>query len=71
MIASETYQTTGCSNGSIGTFFFTDCGNRMYTNSNNDMKYHGALCPKCLSEGKQVVLYLRGTKEAKEIVNHE
>ena len=55
----ETYQVTPSVNGQ-GTFFFTDCGNRMYS-VNNWETYHGYICPKC---GK--VLYIRGSKEANE-----
>lgn len=61
----ETYQTTPEKNGK-GIFFFTDCGNRMYYVDNDPMKYHGCLCPKCLYQGKQVTLYIRGSKEANE-----
>ena len=66
----ETYQTTPEKNGK-GTFFFTDCGNRMYHISNDPMKYHGYLCPKCFMQGKQVTLYIRGSKEAEEYLNNE
>lgn len=63
-----TYQTTNEINMK-GTFFFTDCcGNRMYSVSNNPMAYHGKLCPKCFCDGKQVTLYMRGTKEANEVM---
>lgn len=61
----ETYQTTPEKNGK-GTFFFTDCGNRMYYIGNDPMKYHGCLCPACFYKGKQVTLYIRGSKEANE-----
>ena len=56
----ETYQATPSVNGQ-GTFFFTDCGNRMYSIRNDYETYHGCICPKC---GK--TLYIRGSKEAKE-----
>lgn len=64
----ETYQVTKNKNGD-GTFFFTDCGNQMYSVKNDDMAYHGCFCPKCLSKGKQVILYIRGSKEANEYWN--
>lgn len=60
----ETYQVTEEKNGN-GTFFFTDCGNRMYS-TKGEMAYHGKLCPKCFLKGKQVTLYIRGSKEANE-----
>lgn len=60
----ETYQVTSEKNGN-GTYFFTDCGNRMYS-IKGGIAYHRYLCPACLCRGKQVVLYLRGTKEANE-----
>lgn len=60
----ETYRIIPEKNGH-GTFFFTDCGNRMYS-VNGKMAYHGVLCPKCFSHGKQVILYIRGSKEANE-----
>lgn len=56
----ETYQTTPSKDGH-GTFYFTDCGNRMYS-VRSDMAYHGKMCPKC---GK--TLYIRGSKEANEL----
>lgn len=56
----ETYQATNEKHGN-GTFFFTDCGNRMYSVQNDYEAYHGCICPKC---GK--TLYMRGTKEANE-----
>lgn len=57
-----TYQTTPEKYGN-GTFFFTDCGHRMYS-VRNDMAYHGCLCPGCLYTGKQTVLYIQGSEEA-------
>lgn len=60
----ETYRVSSSSNG-YGTFFFTDCGNRMFS-VKGEMAYHGILCPKCFQEGKQVTLYIRGSKEANE-----
>lgn len=53
----ETYQITPAKNDT-GTFYFTDCGNRMYSVKGN-MAYHGKICPKC---GR--TLYIRGSKEA-------
>lgn len=61
----ETYRTTPSVNGK-GTFFFTDCGNRMYS-VNDAMAYHGRLCPKCFYNGKHVTLYMRGTDEANNL----
>lgn len=53
-----------------GMFFYTDCcGNRMYSVSNDEMKYHGRLCPKCFWNGTYTTLYLRGTPEATEVMN--
>lgn len=60
----ETYRVTLEKNGQ-GTYFFTDCGNRMYS-INNEMAYHGKLCPSCLCKGKRVTLYIRGSKESNE-----
>ena len=54
----ESYQATPEKHGR-GTFYFTDCGNRMYS-VKDDMAYHGKLCPKC---GR--TLYIRGSKELK------
>lgn len=64
----ETYQATPEKNGN-GTFFFTDCGNRMYSVSNDVMAYQGCLCPGCLYKGKQTTLYMRGSKEANDYWN--
>ena len=64
MIEMETYQATPEKHGN-GTYFFTDCGNRMYS-VKDDMAYHGCLCPSCLSKGIQRTLYIRGSKEANE-----
>lgn len=58
-----TYQITPEKHGQ-GTFFFTDCGHKMYSINNNNRQYHGCLCPGCLNKGKQVTLYIRGSKEA-------
>lgn len=59
-----TYQTIPENHGN-GTFFFTDCGHKMYS-VRNHMAYHGCLCPGCLLKGKRVTLYIRGSKEANE-----
>lgn len=53
---SETYQFASEANGK-GTFYYTDCGNRMYSVCGPDA-YHKKICPKC---GK--VLLMRGTKD--------
>ena len=63
----ETYRVTQEANGN-GTFFFTDCGNRMYS-VRDEMAYHGCLCPACFYRGKQVTLYIRGSKEANEYLD--
>lgn len=60
----ETYRVLPEENGN-GTFFFMDCGNKMYS-IKGEMAYHGCLCPACFWKGKQVTLYIRGSKEANE-----
>ena len=62
----ETYQATPEKHGR-GTYFFTDCGNTMYSIRNDYMAYHGCYCPKCFLNGKKTILYLRGTKEGLEV----
>lgn len=52
----ETYQTTPSKNGK-GTFFFTDCGNTMYS-VNDAYAYHKKLCPNC-----HKTLLMRGTSD--------
>ena len=59
-----TYQATSEKNGK-GTFFFTDCGHRMYS-VKDEMAYHGCLRPDCFWKGIHRVLYIRGSKEANE-----
>lgn len=59
-----TYRTAPEVNGH-GTFFFTDCGHKMYS-IKNEMAYHGCLCTGCLYNGVQRTLYIRGSKEANE-----
>lgn len=56
---TESYQATPEKHGR-GTFYFTDCGNQMYS-VKDDMAYHRKECPKC---GR--TLYIRGSKEWKE-----
>lgn len=68
MNSAETYQYVESTDGK-STFYFTDCGNRMFYIDKDPMKYHGCLCPKCFMEGKHVTLYLRGTPEANKIWN--
>ena len=63
----ETYRVTPEANGN-GTFFFTDCGHKMYS-VRDEMAYHGCLCPACFYRGKQVTLYIRGSKEANEYLD--
>lgn len=58
----EIYQTSPDQHGN-GMFFFTECGNLMYSVSNDPMTYHGKLCPKCAAEGEQVTLYIAGSEE--------
>lgn len=65
----KTYAATPEANGN-GTYFFTDCGNRMYS-VRDEMAYHGCLRPGCLYRVKQVTLYIRGSKEANEYWNKE
>lgn len=69
MKQAETYRYTP-SEGQ-GMFFFTDCGNRMYSASNDPMRMHGRLCPKCFMQNRYVTLYLRGTKEANAVIEAE
>ena len=57
-----TYQTTPEKHGN-GTFYFTDCGHRMYS-VKGVTAYHGCLCPACLNKGILRTLYIRGSKEA-------
>lgn len=69
--AEATYQYRPSENGQ-GLFFYTSCcGNRMYSVSNNPMRYHGCLCPKCLWDNKSVTLYLRGTPEGIRVFENE
>lgn len=56
----ETYQTTPEKHGR-GTYYFADCGNRMYSVC-DAMAYHGKMCPKC---GR--TLYIRGSEEANKL----
>lgn len=57
-----TYQVIEEKHGN-GTFFHTDCGHEMYS-VKSENAYHGCLCPGCLYNGKETVLYIRGSKEA-------
>lgn len=66
--AAETYRYSPEKNGK-GTFFYTDCGNVMYS-VNDHITYHGKLCPKCFWQGKLVTLYIRGSEEAKELLQN-
>lgn len=67
-MSKATYQYLEEAHGE-GMFFYTDCcNNRMYSIDNDIMRYHWCLCPKCFWEGKTTVLYLRGTKEADEVM---
>ena len=60
-IKTAVYNTSPEINGN-GTFFFTECGHKMYS-IKDDMAYHGCLCPSCLTKGKQTILYKIGSKE--------
>lgn len=63
-----TYTTREEAHGK-GMFFYTRCcGNRMYSVRNDPMLYHGAYCPKCYWEGKNIILYMTDTEEAKDIL---
>lgn len=62
-----TYQTTPCVSGK-GTFYFTDCCHNTMYSVRDEMAYHEKLCPRCFMNGKYVTLYLRGTKEANEVI---
>lgn len=63
-----TYATSSEKNGH-GTFYFTDCGHRLFDISRGPEAYHGYLCPGCLCKGIQTTLYMRGSEEAKKILN--
>lgn len=60
----ETYQHSPSTCGR-GTFYFTDCRNRMYSVRDSEA-YHGCLCPKCFWSNKNKTLLMRGTPEANE-----
>ena len=62
----ETYQTTPSKNGK-GTFYFTDCGHRMYSVKGPEA-YHGCICPGCRCKNINTVLYIRGSEEANKII---
>ncbi len=62
----ETYRVTPEASGK-GTYFFTDCGHRMYS-VRDKMAYHGKLCPACFYNGKITTLYIRGSEEANELM---
>ena len=56
-IEKATYKTRPSINGK-GTFFYTSCcGNRMFS-VKDKWAYDGCYCPKCLWNGKYVVLRL-------------
>lgn len=67
---SETYLCCVEKHGR-GMFFFTDCGAMIYSVKAVPDLYHGCLCPKCANEGKEVTLYLKGTKEGNEVMVRE
>lgn len=64
------YDTTPEKNGN-GTYFFTDCGHRMFSVFNDPEVYHGCLCPGCFYKGKETVLYMHGSKEANAYIKEE
>lgn len=45
-----------------GTFFFTDCGHRMYS-VKQETAYHGCLCPACLMNNVYTILYQHGSDQ--------
>lgn len=58
----ETYAFTPEANGN-GTYFFTDCGNRMYS-VRDEMAYHGCLCPACfIEENKLLYIFVAVKKQ--------
>lgn len=63
----DTYQTT-TSKDSVGTFYFTDCGHKIYSRKGPEA-YHGKLCPRCLCKGVRTTLYIRGSEEANKIMD--
>lgn len=60
-----TYQATPEKHGN-GTFFFTDCGYRMYS-VKDEMAYHGCYCPACLNKGVYRVLIFVAAKKQMNI----
>ena len=61
----RTYRVLPCKSGE-GTFFYTDCGHKMYS-VDNEMTYHGKLCPACFQKNIYTTLYLRGTEESNKL----
>ena len=53
----ETYRVSPSTGKEGGTFYFTDCGNRMYS-LRGEMAYHRKICPKC---GR--ILFMRGVED--------
>ena len=51
-----------------GMFFYTSCcGNKMYSVSNNENKYHGVLCPRCYNiKNISCILFKTGSKEEEQ-----
>ena len=65
----STYRYLQEANGH-GIFVQTDCcDNRMYSVSNDPMRYHGRLCPKCFMKNRYVTLYMRGTADGIRVFN--
>lgn len=58
-----TYQATPEVHGK-GYYFYTSCGHELYS-VKDEMAYHGCLCPACFAHGRETVLYMHGSKEAK------
>lgn len=64
---SEYYVAVPEVNGK-GTFFFTECGNCMYS-VNDENAYQGRLCPKCFWKGKNRTLYMKEFLQDKSDLN--
>ena len=65
----STYRYLQEANGH-GIFVQTDCcDSRMYCVSNDPMRYHGRLCPRCFMKNRYVTLYMRGTEEGIRVFN--
>lgn len=65
-VNKTTYRVSPEVNGR-GSFYFTDCGHRMYSVCGPEA-FHGKLCPGCLYKDVVTILYIRGSKEANDIM---